>query len=270
MSLVSLQALRDKGLSIVKFMDQLLASNPSTSAAYFRPHFMHDCRCLEAPCSVSSAYSPSEDPPRLGHWLVSSEGPEFEGKLIMNTKAVGMFYVHYLSMIEKTYYGSREGKWSAKPYIVDMTLEGALLHFKVPAVRSGSVYGASLRYTRKAVGSGGDSSGGDNGSSNDDDPTYVHAIDPVKEDNTLWQDAAVNAQKRIEPLEVCAEFRALTAPSLETHSTGAFSSISGSGGSRKRVAYDYIISTDVHRFLVEPRLNELRQAYQQHRVDASS
>lgn len=234
--------------SLVQFMDRLSTTHSFLSAAYFRPYFMHDCRCLKSPCFDNN--TSLNTCPRAGQWVVSTDGPAFEGKLIMNTKAVGTFFVHYLTMIERQGEGSG-GKWNDKPYEVDMVTEGAVLHYKVPAVRSGSIYGATLRYDRKPREKSA-------GASGDDDQTYVHAIDPVREDNTLWQSAAVNEQRKREPLTVCVEFEDISLSRSGTHMSNSHS--------RKRTEYDYKISTFAHSVFMDPGLNKLQKAFNRRRL----
>lgn len=162
--------------------DRLTQNDSRLSALYFQPHLMHDCRCRAAPCSNVS--SPQNLPPRLGQWLYGSEGPSFEGKLIMNTQAIGMFFVHYLTMIEK-------GKWRERAYQVPVT-DGALLHFRVPAIRSGSIYGALLRQlspTNKRI----------------SDLREMEEFEDfdVNTDNVLEDSLEANLWRKEEPLGVC-------------------------------------------------------------------
>ena len=232
--------LRDHNKSLVAYMDELMVTNPRLSAAYFKPYFMHDCSCIESPCGMNrtSPYGL----PRLGEWKVSTEGPRFEGKLIMNTAAVGMFCVHYITMLE---WG---GGWDKTVYEVDMYRMGALLHYKIPAVRSGSIYGAMLRKvppTRHGE--------GNQHENNDDDDDYgsISATDrdPVRVDNTMEASISANEQRRISPLAVCVSLR-----NQSKSDTGRVSRRQGS-------SYYYTVTTRSYDMFIAPILEKLQQAF---------
>jgi hypothetical protein len=212
--------------TLVEMADQQAKTDPSTSALYFKPHLMHDCRCRSSPCSNFS--SPPHLPPRLGQWLHGSEGPPFEGKLIMNTKAIGMFFVHYLTMIEK-------GKWNERAYQVPIS-DGALLHFRVPSVRSGSIYGAMLRKI----------------TSMDKSLLDLQKMESYEEvdinsDNVLESSVAANDKRRNEPLAVC---RHIFMKESNNDKHGRYRS---NGGVE--------ITRHMHDIFISGRLDKLQSAY---------
>jgi hypothetical protein len=74
--------------------------------------------------------------PRVGTWRHSRLCPVWEGKLLMKTSAIGMFFVHYITLRESADY-----HWDA--YDLPRHL-GAVLHYKEASTYMGNIYGAEL------------------------------------------------------------------------------------------------------------------------------
>jgi hypothetical protein len=53
---------------------------------------------------MDEGYSNNSELPRVGRWKVSEKMQPYEGKLIMRTSAVRMFFVHYVSQLESGFY----------------------------------------------------------------------------------------------------------------------------------------------------------------------
>jgi hypothetical protein len=64
----------------------------------------------------------------------------WEGKLIMRSAAIGMFFTHYITLRE-------EGDWNRNPFELSRG-DAAVIHFKVTNEVSGSIYGARLPISR--------------------------------------------------------------------------------------------------------------------------
>lgn len=81
--------------------------------------------------------------PRFGKWQTARLGVDWEGKMIMRTDAVGMFFVHYITLREP-------GEWDREAHQLDY-FEGAVLHYKTLQEDSGSIFGAYLPFEKGAV-----------------------------------------------------------------------------------------------------------------------
>lgn len=85
--------------------------------------------------------------PRLGTWQVSEHSKEsYESKLIMRADAVGMFYIHYISLIEV-------GPWSKSLKDSSMRLPVtsiALYHYKHPQYLSNNILEGIVPISREA------------------------------------------------------------------------------------------------------------------------
>jgi hypothetical protein len=118
-------------------IDRIFTMNPKNSAIAFEPIVFWPCNItkgLEHTPNNALEYSASSRPvnnrtysplPRLGIWDLSNPIPSgFECKLVMRTDAVGMFFVHYISMLEL-------GSWAKKdPAISFPTTQLAMFHYR--------------------------------------------------------------------------------------------------------------------------------------------
>jgi len=121
--------------SLYDLVNTVSTKRPRTMALYFKPLKIIDC---SASFQFRLGGRVSNVLPRFGRWQVARAGPEWEGKLIMRTDAVGMFSTHYVTLVEK-------GPWDSGPYILSMD-DAAILHYKLAPETSGSIYGAYLPF----------------------------------------------------------------------------------------------------------------------------
>ena len=131
--------------SLYDLVSAISTKLPHTSALYFRPIIITHCPNNTNRHRAHPAVRDrkSEVLPRFGRWQAARLGPEWEGKLIMRTDAVGMYNVHYVTLMEK-------GAWNPNP--LAMPLEAAaMLHYKLAPESSGSIYGASLPFRLGAL-----------------------------------------------------------------------------------------------------------------------
>jgi hypothetical protein len=132
--------------SLVEVADLLFDRHPRAPAIRFEPIIFLPCNATTHVEYLSSQvfeydnkstlaeYFPTPLP-RLGTWSLSKRFLEYESKLIMRTDAVGMFYIHFVSMMEAN---------SSKPWKIDhaVTLPMTMLtlfHFKKPASLSRNI-----------------------------------------------------------------------------------------------------------------------------------
>jgi len=109
-------------------------------AVYFKPLNIIDCPASFQVHRLGGRVS--DVLPRFGRWQIARAGPEWEGKLIMRTDAVGMFFVHYITLKEIQH--PRQGqRWDPIPYSLSIDA-AAMLHYKTVPEVSGSIYGAYL------------------------------------------------------------------------------------------------------------------------------
>lgn len=120
---------------LYSFASAHVTNNANTSAIYFKPLYTYDCReSLEMLPSVASLYwmNHTHDDlsyhalPRFGKWRSGVYGSTYEGKMMIRTEAVAMFYTHYLTHMEA-------GPWLSEPTTIDYHV-GAILHCKIKDV----------------------------------------------------------------------------------------------------------------------------------------
>jgi hypothetical protein len=126
----------DRKLSSLSELVELLAQEtPLAPAFYFQPLCVEDC--ASCPDTRSASYNPlTHMLPRYGKWNKGHFCPDWEGKLIMRTDAIGMFFTHYITLREK-------GEWAREPVKIPRD-HAAVLHYKIPNDITGSVYGSTL------------------------------------------------------------------------------------------------------------------------------
>ena len=126
--------------NLVEFADSYDARHPNLSAVYFRPVQVTPCISRESFLRQQHIREIQNSSrlklPRFGKWRGARLGVVHEGKMIMKTEAVGMFYVHYLTLIE-------DGGWNMSAYVLPYS-EAALLHYKLSQEYSGSISGSIL------------------------------------------------------------------------------------------------------------------------------
>ena len=135
--------------SLYDLVSTISSKRPQTKAVYFKPIIIMDCPTLFQFNRVVRGRV-SEVLPRFGRWQAARLGPEWEGKLIMRTDAVGMFFVHYITLRERMLRQSkgdgrriRDPDLDPAPYSLPVDA-AAMLHYKTVPEVSGSIYGAYL------------------------------------------------------------------------------------------------------------------------------
>jgi hypothetical protein len=130
----------DKKLSsLVDVVESLSHDTPLAPAFSFQPLCVDNC--ATCPDTPAISYTPLTTMlPRYGRWNKGHFCPDWEGKLIMRTAAIGMFFTHYITLREK-------GPWTREPVKIPRD-HAAVLHYKVSSDVTGSVYGATLPIKR--------------------------------------------------------------------------------------------------------------------------
>eukprot|EP01041_Mallomonas_annulata_P002579 gene2579-5041_t len=116
--------------TLVELVERISEMNPSTRAVYFKPLNIVECP------GDSSVRKASKVLPRFGRWQTARAGVDWEGKMIMRSEAVGMFFVHYMTLRES-------GNWDREARELSHQ-EGAVLHYKTPPEVSGNIFGGYL------------------------------------------------------------------------------------------------------------------------------
>ena len=115
---------------LAEYVDQMFRARPEVSAIAFPPLRKHACPILED--NARYARVPT-GLPRIGEWLYARQMGTVERKLVMRTSTVRMFYVHYVSQLEK-------GLHDYGAVMLNLT-EFAVLHYKEPAEMTGDIFG---------------------------------------------------------------------------------------------------------------------------------
>ena len=115
---------------LAEFVDKTFKDQPELPALTFSPLSKHACPEIEGMASETRIRSGL---PRIGEWLFSRQVGVFEGKMVMKTSAVRMFYVHYVSQLEKGLHDYGTLLVSAADF--------AMLHYKDPGEKTGDIFG---------------------------------------------------------------------------------------------------------------------------------
>ena len=104
---------------LLDYANRMFRENPTVAALSFFPVAKHYC-----PLSPNrTIFNENEkNMPRVGNWTTALKMVHFEGKLLMRTSAVRMFFIHYLSQMEPN------TKYSGTHRVA--ISDAALLHFK--------------------------------------------------------------------------------------------------------------------------------------------
>lgn len=141
-----------KDFNIINVADKIFKENPKVAAIKFEPVQFFPCKTAGNKESVqsktfdysnfginststttSTIYSPL---PRLGIWDQSELGYAYEGKLLMRTDAVNMFFIHYLSSLSYR-------KYDLEPITLPLKAL-TLFHYKYPYQLSNTLLGGQL------------------------------------------------------------------------------------------------------------------------------
>ena len=121
---------------LVRFVSRMFHDNPKATSIVIEPMQKHLCPGMGPKDQLGgNANQSSHRLPRVGTWQFTVPGHSAEGKLIMKTKAVRMFFVHYVSQTED---GSKDYESKAAH-----RSQAVLLHYKEPREVSGEPYGMS-------------------------------------------------------------------------------------------------------------------------------
>lgn len=128
---------------LVKYASRMFRENPKAHSIVIAPMHKHLCSGMGPKNEISTNASNSNyQLPRVGKWQFCLPGHPAEGKLIMKTRSVRMFFVHYVSQTEDgtPTFESTPARRS----------EAALLHYKQAREDSGDPFGlTSLEYVNK-------------------------------------------------------------------------------------------------------------------------
>ena len=104
---------------LLDYTNRMFRENPKVAALSFLPVAKHYC-----PLSPNKTIFNEnlKNMPRVGNWTTANKMVSFEGKLIMKTSSVRMFFIHYLAQMEST-------SISMEPHSVNIN-DAALLHYK--------------------------------------------------------------------------------------------------------------------------------------------
>jgi hypothetical protein len=144
---------KERDSALFAFAESFFSAHPSIAALSLSPMLMHSCpsrhpRSGEVNQSnqVRSGLLPRVD--RWNYGSFSDFSPH-NGKLIMRTDAVRMFFAHYLiEMMNSSLGGSLRGEsvtWKIPPPLA------LLLHYKKPGFLSGNIFGEVLPFRRRKV-----------------------------------------------------------------------------------------------------------------------
>lgn len=144
--------------TLVTLSDSIFAANPLASAIRFEPVLFWPCNitkgyentkfnAIRYPSEIEDKLYQQTPLPRLGVWDLSEayEDP-YECKLIMRTDAVGMFFVHFISLIENGPWEKRDQKSSLTYPLTHLSM----LHYKYPQSLARHVLDGSLPYTNES------------------------------------------------------------------------------------------------------------------------
>ena len=134
-------------IDLARMADKYFQRHPAIPALSFAPIHMHRCPHLDVATPLENR-SWSTRLPRVHAWKHGflSDRSIHNGKLLMRTEAVGGFFVHYITMLEDFSRNERypdRRRWNRLPFRVPVKF-AAILHYKVPAHVSGSIYGQVL------------------------------------------------------------------------------------------------------------------------------
>ena len=115
---------------LAEYVDRTFKEQPGWPALTFSALLKHTCPILEDNASEARSRSGL---PRVGEWVFSRQIGLSEGKMVMRTAAVRMFYVHYPSQLETGLQNYSTLTVSAADF--------ALLHYKEPTEMTGDIFG---------------------------------------------------------------------------------------------------------------------------------
>jgi hypothetical protein len=113
---------KERKRPLYDYAQKVFRKNPAVAALSFAPVAKYNCPLRRGESDMSSLSS-EVVLPRIGVWTTSFMGVKFEAKLLMKTCAVRMFFVHYVSQIEKM------GKYQEIAQNVNVD-EVAMLHYR--------------------------------------------------------------------------------------------------------------------------------------------
>lgn len=143
--------------------DKLFLQNPKAPAIRFFPVNFFDCSPLPItdPDSTSDMelevarikqelqVHPSQLP-RIRKWLYGKAGYDNEGKMILRTDSVGMYFVHYVTLVDRydVSYANDSIVQNFDDIYMPKMKHATLFHYKEPAAVSGSIFGSRIPFER--------------------------------------------------------------------------------------------------------------------------
>ena len=121
---------------LIRFASRMFRENPNANSIVIAPMQKHLCSGMGPKITTGLNVNDSNHLlPRVGTWQFTVPGHPAEGKLIMKTRAVRMFFVHYVSQTE-------DGAPNYEATLASRT-DAVMLHYKEPREVSGDPYGTT-------------------------------------------------------------------------------------------------------------------------------
>jgi hypothetical protein len=127
----------------MKYLRAVYKKRPDTPAIYIKPIDMLQCPLRDEREGLSHLRDDTNALPRLNHYPYGYISPH-NGKLIIRTDFVGLFYVHYVTVLDGLpEYASANGEANDRT-LISKARYIALMHFKPPPHISGDIFGTNI------------------------------------------------------------------------------------------------------------------------------
>lgn len=128
---------------LMKYLRAVYKKRPDTPAIYIKPIDMLQCPLRDEREGLSHLRDDTNALPRLNHYPYGYISPH-NGKLIIRTDFVGLFYVHYVTVLDGLpEYASANGEANDRT-LISKARYIALMHFKPPPHISGDIFGTNI------------------------------------------------------------------------------------------------------------------------------
>lgn len=128
---------------LMKYLRAVYKKRPDTPAIYIKPIDMLQCPMRDEREGLPHLRDDSNALPRLNHYSYGYISPH-NGKLIIRTDFVGLFYVHYVTVLDGLpEYASANGEANDRT-LISKARYIALMHFKPPPHVSGDIFGTNI------------------------------------------------------------------------------------------------------------------------------
>jgi len=126
-----------------RYLRAVYKKRPDTPAIYMKPVEMLQCPLRDEREGLPTRRDDSNPLPRLNHYSYGYISPH-DGKLIIRTDFVGMFYVHYVTILDGLpEFASANGDANDRT-LISKSRSIALIHFKPPPHVSGDIFGTNI------------------------------------------------------------------------------------------------------------------------------